>query len=107
MKVIYKHVLEPGLTELTLRGPILSVGTQGEDVVAWSLHDPEAPERDVWVAAVGTGMPVDDDAPDGFNAGGVDECCLDPKYFVQTVFLGLLVFHIFSAEGLPIPEGRR
>lgn len=85
MKTIYKYQLDPGVTVLTLRGQILSVGVQGDDIMAWAVHDDSALERQVRVSVMGTGHPF-------VNAPESD--------FVGTVFLGPLVFHVFATVGM-------
>jgi hypothetical protein len=81
MKTIFKYLLNPGVTVVTLRGDILSAGVQGDDIMVWAIHDHDAPERQVRIYAMGTGHP--------FTA--TPSAC-----FIGTVFLGPLVFHIFA-----------
>lgn len=82
MKSIYKYQLEPGEeTILTLRGKVLSAGVQGRDIMVWAVHDDLTPECKVRVNVIGTGH-LFVDAPE--------------TGFVNTVFLGPLVFHVFA-----------
>ncbi|OMC52529.1 hypothetical protein A5742_16400 [Mycolicibacterium fortuitum] len=85
MKTIYKYRIEPGVTVLALRGQILSVGVQGDDIMVWAVHDDSALERWARVSVMGTGHPFVD-APE--------------SDFVGTVFLGPLVFHVFATVGM-------
>lgn len=83
MKSIYKYQLKPAEeTILTLRGDVLSAGVQGDDIMVWALYDDAAPERHVRISAMGTG-----------HLWSV----IPDSDFVNTVFLGPFVFHIFAA----------
>ncbi|OBC11419.1 hypothetical protein A5784_35055 [Mycobacterium sp. 852013-50091_SCH5140682] len=82
MKFIYKYKLDPQEEQiLSLRGPVLSAGVQGDDIMVWAEHDDEMSPRKVRVSTRGTGHALD----------GADE-----GQFIGTVFLGSLVFHIFA-----------
>ena len=82
MKSIYKYKLEPqGENVLKLRGPVLSAGVQGDDIMIWAVHDDELTPRNFRISTRGTGHELDGDEGD----------------FIGTVFLGPLVFHIFAA----------
>jgi hypothetical protein len=84
MKSIYKYPLEAcEETILTLRGDVLSAGVQGNDIMVWAVHDDAAPERRVRVNVMGTGHLFVDAAETAF---------------VNTVFLGSLVFHVFATR---------
>ena len=83
MKTIYKYPLGAQLENLlTLRGKVLCAGVQGDDILVWAVHDDEAPERKVQVTIVGTGHELE----------------VPESSFVNTVFLGMFVFHIFAEE---------
>lgn len=83
MKFIYKYKLEPqDENVLALRGPVLSCGVQGDDIMVWAVHDDELTPRKVRISIRGTGHSLE-----GAGEG----------QFVGTVFLGALVFHIFAA----------
>jgi hypothetical protein len=82
MKTIYKYKLDPQEENiLELRGPVLSAGVQGEDIMVWAIHDGEEPPHRVRISIRGT----------GHQLKGADE-----GRFVNTVFLGSFVFHIFA-----------
>jgi hypothetical protein len=82
VKSIYKYQLKPAdETILTLRGKVLSAGVQGDDMMVWAVHDDETPEHNVRINVMGTGHPFVDAAVSSF---------------VNTVFLGPLVFHVFA-----------
>ena len=82
MKAIYKYKLEPQDEQiLPLRGPVLSAGVQGDDIMVWAVHDDEMTPRKVRISTRGTGHELD----------GADD-----GQFIGTVFLGSLVFHIFA-----------
>lgn len=83
MKSIYKYKLEPQDENiLELRGPVLSAGVQGDDIMVWAVHDDELTRHKVRVSTRGTGHWLE----------GADE-----GEFIGTVFLGSLVFHVFTA----------
>ncbi|GAT03496.1 uncharacterized protein RMCFA_3608 [Mycolicibacterium fortuitum subsp. acetamidolyticum] len=82
MKAIYKYKLEPQDEQiLPLRGPVLSAGVQGDDIMVWAVHDDEMTPRKVRISTRGTGHALD----------GADD-----GQFIGTVLLGSLVFHIFA-----------
>lgn len=86
MKTIYKYPLKPAdETVLTLRGNVLSAGVQGDDIMVWAVHDDGALDRQVRVSVMGTGHSFVD-APE--------------SDFIETVFLGSLVFHVFATVGM-------
>jgi hypothetical protein len=83
MKSIYKYKLDvQDESILRLRGPVLSAGVQGDDIVVWAVHDDELTPRKVRISIRGTGHLLE----------GADE-----GQFIGTVFMGSLVFHIFAA----------
>lgn len=51
MKAIYKYKLEPQDEQiLPLRGPVLSAGVQGDDIMVWAVHDDEMTPRKVRIS---------------------------------------------------------
>lgn len=84
MRTIYKYPLQvDDESILILRGKVLSAGVQGGDIMVWAVYDDEAPERRVRISVRGT----------GHDLGTVDE-----STFIGTVFLHVLVFHVFANE---------
>lgn len=78
---IYKYELHPSIPEVDLPegAKVLSAGEQGGGIVVWALVDPEAERVPRRISIYGTGHEVP----------------ADPGTFVQTVFVGPLVFHVF------------
>lgn len=84
MKSVFKYPLLPQEeTILLLRGKVLSVGIQGNDIMVWAVHDDDAPALSVRFYVMGTGHFFVDTSESNF---------------VGTVFLGPLVFHVFAEE---------
>lgn len=84
MRTIYKYPLKVEDEQpLTLRGRILSAGVQDRDIMVWAIHDDSVTPRTVRVSVRGTGHPLHD---------------ADQGEFIDTVFLGPLVFHVFAKE---------
>lgn len=82
MRTIYKYKLDPQEENiLELRGPVLSAGVQGDDIMVWAIHDDEETPHQVRISVRGTGHLLGD---------------ADQGTFVGTVFLGSFVFHIFA-----------
>lgn len=87
MKALYKYVITPeGVTQMPRDAEVLSVGAQGEQIVAWALVSVENSMTNRRLIAVPTGARFEDDgAP-------------KPSQFVGTVQRpDGLVFHIFDA----------
>ena len=81
MKTIYKHKLNVQReTVLELRGQVLSVGVQGDDIMVWATHDDKAAPLTTRISVLGTGHELD----------GTE------GRFIGTVFFGALVFHVFA-----------
>ena len=81
-KTICKYKLDPDKEFYILpqRSKILSAGVQGQAIYIWALVNPERPEGVAQIRVVGTGHNVD--------VGGLT--------FIDTVFLGWMVWHIFG-----------
>ena len=85
MKTIWKFGLDPADTQpvqMPQNARILSAGVQDNDFVVWAAVDPRAPTVARRFAIHGTGHAVQDDTAEGA--------------FINTVFIGPLVFHIFD-----------
>lgn len=84
MPTIYKHHLEPLTYQaIHLHGKILSAGVQENQIVIWAMHDQDSPPFSTRIWVFGTGH--DFTAPSWAR-------------FINTVFVGPLVFHIFTDE---------
>jgi len=88
MKRIFKYKIERSNYELQLPidAEILSAGVQGGDVVVWALVEEHAETEKRTLRVVETGG----EAP----YGGMPYGQIDIE-FINTVFMGGLVFHIF------------
>lgn len=86
MHTIWKYTLQPH-TELNMpkNAEILTVGTQGKDIVLWVKVNPEAPKETRTFMGFGTGH----DIPDKLSLT-----------YIGTVSFndGSLVFHIFEQK---------
>lgn len=80
-RTIYKYVLIPDKQFLQVPegARFLQAGEQNGDVVVWALVDTEAPSEGRNVAVYGTGHEVP----------------AAPGVYLNTVFVGPLVFHVF------------
>ena len=83
MKVtIWKYLLTPdGAIEMPLGAIVLSAGIQGDDIFIWAIVNPSETKRVIKrFITPGTGMEWENTS----------------ARFINTVFLGRLVFHIFE-----------
>lgn len=82
MKMIWKYTLLENDCVIRKNARILSAGVQGDNIVIWALVDPdESPARRRF-AIRGTGHTIDE--------------YIEAGRFVNTVFMGPLVFHVFD-----------
>ena len=80
-RTVYKYELHPSkpVVPMPSGAQLLQAGEQAGGIVVWALVDPEAPLEDRWVSIYGTGHEVPE----------------DPGVYLNTVFVGPLVFHVF------------
>ena len=90
MNVIYKYELKPvrGTAEIEVMMPfgaaVLQAGVQGEDIFIWAqIDDTEKTNENRLFEVYGTGHEMLADY-------------VERRTFVNTVFLGPLVFHVFQ-----------
>ncbi len=90
MRTIWKFGLNRGdavRIQMPQNARVLAAGVQGNDFVVWAVVDPSAPTVARRFAIRGTGHPVE---PRTAEAA-----------FINTVFMGPLVFHIFDLGEAP------
>lgn len=102
MKTIWKFKLnfsEGDISEIGMpRGAvIISAGVQGErDIMVWALVDSDALLVARRLVVHGTGHPVLKEVTETFTAGIQGQPVEVLFSFINTVFMGPLVFHIFD-----------
>ncbi len=74
----------------------ISAGVQGMTFVVWALIDPDAPRVTRRFVVHGTGHPVLKEVTETFTAGIHDHPVEVLASFINTVFMGPLVFHVFE-----------
>ncbi len=86
-KVIYKYTVQPSGEAITLPvdAEILSAAFQGKELQLWALVDPARIEETKMIEVFGTGHPIKEEF--GFK-----------RKFIDTVFTGPFVFHVFEKE---------
>ncbi len=74
----------------------ISAGVQGGMIVVWALVDPDGPRVTRRFAVHGTGHPVLKEVTETFTAGIQGHPVEVLASFINTVFMGPLVFHVFD-----------
>ena len=74
----------------------ISAGVQGRTFVVWALVDPNAPRVTRRFVVHGTGHPVLKEVTETFTAEIQNHPVEVLASFINTVFIGPLVFHIFD-----------
>lgn len=82
--------------EMPADAATISAGVQGETFVVWALVDPDAPRVTRRFVIHGTGHPVLKEVTETFTAGIQDHPVEVLASFINTVFMGPMVFHVFD-----------
>ncbi len=102
METIWKFKLDlsnggVSQVEMPKDAATISAGVQGERTfVVWALVDPDAPRVTRRFVVHGTGHPVLKEVTETFTAGIQDHPVEVLASFINTVFMGPLVFHVFD-----------
>ena len=101
MQTIWKFELDlsngdASQVEMPAGAATISAGVQGRTVVVWALVDPNAPRVTRRFVVHGTGHPVLKEVTETFTTGIQDHPVEVLASFINTVFMGPLVFHVFD-----------
>ena len=107
MQTIWKFELDlsngdVSQVEMPEGAAVISAGVQGERTfVVWALVDPDAPRATRRFVVHGTGHPVLQEVTETFTAGIQGHPVEVLASFINTIFIGPLVFHVFDLGEVP------
>lgn len=86
--MIFKYVLKSDVhvADMPAGARILKAGIQNRSICVWALVSPDAPRVSRLLTVYGTGAPISS---------------VDQFDYVDTVFVGPLVWHVFAEKELP------